>query len=350
MDSSSCSSSDDESSFQQRQVRQIVIFEYKHNDPKRDTGMKLARQGLVKSLRPGDPFKGIVLSAQGRLFLSNNDRDLVAASGLAAINCSWNRLDEINNVPGGHLGRHRKLPFLVAANPINYGKAFKLSSAEALAAGLAILGFRRDAENLTKKFSWDREFWKLNDPLIEEYSACENSHAIEIAQSKHVQEKEKTKNRNDDAACASYQDVMAGIANDIDGIDGFETPTIAQSSTLKKKSVSFAESPSIKEFDNNAAVTESFVIHTCPSPPSDSSPECGQKAFEYPLEAPKDMRKCLLVIRDLPVGESLGVKKHSSGNFLAKMKRKEYFDIWTKFISDSDNICYMDSFLDLLKQ
>lgn len=72
------------------------------------------------------------------------------------------------------------VPYMVAANPVNYGKrplfellrfscayaiqrtAFKLTCVEAIAAALAITGHTAQAEKLLSKFGWGDSFWALN--------------------------------------------------------------------------------------------------------------------------------------------------------------------------------------------
>ena len=146
-------------------MRLQVLMLYQ-DDPKKCTAAKLVRLGLARGVRRIGP-RGLVLDPFAGDVLLPRDRSL--ASSIVGIDCSWNLAER--SFSRGYGGLRRKLPPLLAGNPVNYAKLSKLTTVEAISAALCIMGFRRQALELLGKFSWGHTFLELNQNLLEAYSA-----------------------------------------------------------------------------------------------------------------------------------------------------------------------------------
>jgi len=156
---------------------QLRMWDFAQCDPKRCTGARLARRGVFRPMPLKQPFRGIVLSPNGTVSVSPADQEIVREMGISVIDCSWARLAEIpfKQMRSGH---HRLLPFLVAANQVNYGKPSKLSCAEAAAATLYICGYVDASKAVLDEFGWGREFIKLNKELLELYRTSSDADEV----------------------------------------------------------------------------------------------------------------------------------------------------------------------------
>lgn len=160
----------------------LAMWDFDHCDPKRCSGKKLERLGLIRSLRVGQKFQGIVVSPNGSGVVCPDDRSIVEEHGASVVECSWARLDEVpfNRIGGKH---ERLLPYLVAANQVNYGRPWKLNCVEALAACFAIVGRTDLASDLLSNFSWGPAFLELNREVLEMYQQCSDSASVKEAES-----------------------------------------------------------------------------------------------------------------------------------------------------------------------
>ena len=101
----------------------LAMWDLGQCDKKRCTGTRLARQGALDELRLNqvgalfflqsvsersrEPinctfvdfvvqhFPGVILSPVGRNCVSRDDLDLIMSKGLAVVDCSWNKLDDV---------------------------------------------------------------------------------------------------------------------------------------------------------------------------------------------------------------------------------------------------------------
>jgi pre-rRNA-processing protein TSR3 len=124
------------------------------------------------------PHRAIILHPFTSKAFSPADRNKIEKRGLVALDCSWAHAKEVFKISSNWIPRC--MPYLVASNPVNYGKPTKLSTVEALAGALYIVGFRTQSEQLLSKFKWGPQFITLNEELLERYSQAKDS--IEVVQ------------------------------------------------------------------------------------------------------------------------------------------------------------------------
>jgi pre-rRNA-processing protein TSR3 len=154
----------------------VFVLELKQDDPGKCTAAKLVKFDLIQSTR-FVPNNTIVLNPLSKIILSKTDKDL--AKSICAIDCSWNYFNEtFKKFKILNKRVNRRLPLLLAGNPVNYSKLGKLTTAEAIAGCLYILGFKSYAEELMNKFKWGHTFIDLNFELLELYKEQENSDQI----------------------------------------------------------------------------------------------------------------------------------------------------------------------------
>ncbi|WP_058366219.1 DUF367 family protein [Haloparvum sedimenti] len=153
------------------------------DDPDKCTARKLARFDLATLHRSdrATPY-GVVLNPHAERALSPADAD-TSEGTLVALDCSWESAGEKRfSMPG----EHRALPYLVAANPVNFGRPMRLTTVEALAAALCIFGERDHAERVLAKFTWGETFLELNEEPLRRYADCEDSAEVVAVQQEYL--------------------------------------------------------------------------------------------------------------------------------------------------------------------
>ena len=165
----------------------VVVYHTSQDDPRKNTALRLQKAGKARLVDKVDqcPRHAVLLNPFAKKALSREDLEDMRRHGLLALDCSWKQAEEAFPVLLGQT-RSRALPFLVAANPINYGKPFVLSTAEALGAALYIVGEARKARDLLSALPFGDNFLALNKLPLEDYAKCETSAEVVAAQALYI--------------------------------------------------------------------------------------------------------------------------------------------------------------------
>lgn len=159
----------------------IPLYAYRDNscDPRKCTVKKLERAGFLKIFTriPQIPRNTLILDPTAEQALSPADRFV---KSITALDCSWVVLDT-GQIASWKI--RRALPFLMAANPVNFGKPCKLTSIEALAAALYIMGDKDRAGEILGKVSWGIRFLEVNKEPLELYAEAKDSTEVVKIQS-----------------------------------------------------------------------------------------------------------------------------------------------------------------------
>ena len=162
----------------------VIVYDKNQCDPKKCTAKRMLKFGLAKEAKTlrNIPSGSIVLSPFAEKALSPADLKY-AHNGLVVMDLTWTNIDEF---PKLSRTQDRALPYLLASNPINWGRPMELNSAEAVLASLLILGQKEQAESFMGRFNWAPEFVRLNGELLEAYSRASDSAEVVSIQNEYI--------------------------------------------------------------------------------------------------------------------------------------------------------------------
>ena len=163
----------------------VIVYDECQCDPKKCTAKRMLKFGLAKEAKTlgAIPSGSVVLSPFSDRALSPADAKC-ARKGLVVMDLTWTNIDQF---PRLRRVEERALPYLLASNPINWGRPMELNSAEAVMAALYILGEKEQARSFLGRFNWAPEFMRLNGNMLEDYSSAKDSSEVVRIQNEYVE-------------------------------------------------------------------------------------------------------------------------------------------------------------------
>jgi len=157
----------------------LIAYHTNEDDPRKCSARKLNKFGYAKletNIRK-IPKGAIILSPFAEKSISKEDLDIAGKNGIIAVDCSWKTAEKCFKLFDKKYNS-RALPFIIAANPVNYGKPFKLTTLEAFATVLYIFDEIEHAKEILNLYKWGPHFLELNKEPLEDYRKAKNSKEV----------------------------------------------------------------------------------------------------------------------------------------------------------------------------
>jgi len=163
----------------------VLVHDEGQCDPKKCTAKRMVKFGLAKEVSVRQiPRGSVILSPFAEYALSPADREHAMKNALVVMDLTWSNINEFPRPKGMN---ERALPFLIASNPVNWGRPMELNSAEAVVASLIILGEKEQADEFVKRFNWGDEFIRLNGNMLSDYSDAKDSSDVVRIQNEYLE-------------------------------------------------------------------------------------------------------------------------------------------------------------------
>ena len=162
----------------------VLVHDECQCDPKKCTAKRMIKFGLAKEVPVRQiPRGSVILSPFAEQALSPADRGHAVKSALVVMDLTWSNIDGFPRPKGMN---ERALPYLLASNPVNWGRPMELNSAEAVVAALMILGEKEQAETVAQRFGWGAEFIRMNGNMLIDYSNAKDSAEVVSIQNEYL--------------------------------------------------------------------------------------------------------------------------------------------------------------------
>jgi pre-rRNA-processing protein TSR3 len=167
----------------------ITVYYTAQDDAKKNTAVRMERRRMIRIVDDQKHIRDhmVLLNPFAKKAISREDLPEMKKYGLLGLDCSWKQAEAMFPILQGKV-RSRALPFLVAASPARFGTPFELSTAEAIAAALYIVGEQRHARRIMSVMPWGKTFFEVNANPLADYAACETSAEIVEAQMAYLED------------------------------------------------------------------------------------------------------------------------------------------------------------------